>query len=56
MMARTWSSLIGFSHSKVIASQCARSTGTRTQVTPIAIFSSSKILRVSLMTLVSSSL
>ena len=29
--------VIGFSHSKVIASQCARSTGTRTQVTPTAI-------------------
>ena len=30
--------VIGLSHSKVMASQCARSTGTRMQVTPIAIF------------------
>src|SRR5882672_140470 len=55
-IARTSSSVIGFSHSKVIAAQCARSTGTRTQVTPTAMLSSSKIFRVSLMTLVSSSL
>ena len=41
---------------KVMASQCARSTGTRTQVTPIAMRSSSNIFLVSLMTFVSSSL
>ena len=43
-------------HSNVMASQCARNTGTRTQVTPTAIRSSSKIFLVSLMTLVSSPL
>ena len=47
-IARTSASVIGLSHSKVMASQWARSTGTRTQVTPTAIRSSSKILRVSL--------
>jgi hypothetical protein len=35
---------------------CARSTGTRTQVTPMAMRSSSKIFRLSRITLVSSSL
>ena len=56
MIARTSSGVIGFSHSNVTDTQCARSTGMRTQVMPIAIFGSPKILRVSLMTFVSSSL
>src|SRR5450755_1050291 len=41
---------------EVMAWLCARNTGTRTQVTPTAIPSSSKIFRVSCMTLVSSPL
>ena len=55
-IVRTSASVIGFSHSNVIDWLCARSTGTRMQVTPIAILSSSKIFRASRMTFVSSSL
>ena len=55
-ISRTSRGVIGRSHSKVIATQWARSTGTRTQVAETRRFGSPKILRVSWMTLVSSSL
>ncbi len=47
---RTSPALIGEVHSKLSATECARSTGTRTQVALMRKFGSANILRVSCMT------
>ncbi len=54
--ARTVSGVIGSAHSTVSAIEWARSTGTRTHVTDTRSAGASMILRVSLITLVSSPL